>query len=138
MLLGQQRGRAQDRDLLAVGHGDEGGAHGDLGLAEADVAADQAIHRLAGFHVLDHGIDRGLLVGRLLEAEAIGEGFQVVLLEARTCGPSRAARWAYRCSSSAAVSCTCRAAFFFAFSHWPEPSVCSWHGFRDRRRCSAR
>jgi hypothetical protein len=81
VLLGQQRGRAQDGDLLAVGHGDEGGAHGDLGLAEADVAADQAIHRLAGFHVLDHGIDGGLLVGRFLEAEAVGEGFQVVLLE---------------------------------------------------------
>jgi hypothetical protein len=81
VLLGQQRGRAQDGHLLAVGHGDEGGAHGDLGLAEADVAADQAVHRLAGFHVLDHGIDGGLLVGRFLEAEAVGEGFQVVLLE---------------------------------------------------------
>jgi hypothetical protein len=81
VLLGQQRGRAQYRHLLAVGHGDEGGAHGDLGLAEADVAADQAVHRLAGFHVLDHGIDGRLLVGRFLEAEAVGEGFQVVLLE---------------------------------------------------------
>jgi hypothetical protein len=81
VLLGQQRGRAQDRHLLAVGHRDEGGAHGHLGLAEADIAADQAVHRFAGFHVLDHGIDRRLLVGRFLEAEAVGEGLQVVLLE---------------------------------------------------------
>ena len=28
-------------------HRDEGGAQRDLGLAEADVAADQAVHRLA-------------------------------------------------------------------------------------------
>jgi hypothetical protein len=81
VLLGQQRGRAQYRHLLAVGHGDEGGAHGDLGLAEADVAADQAVHRLARLHVFDHGVDGGLLVGGFLEAEAVGEGLQVVLLE---------------------------------------------------------
>ncbi len=94
MLLGQQRGRAQHRDLLAVGHGDEGGAHGDLGLAEADVAADQAVHRLAGFHVVDHGVDGGQLVGRFLEAEAVGEGFQVVLLETELVALARSARWA--------------------------------------------
>ena len=81
VLLGQQRGRAQHGDLLAAGDGDEGGAQRDLGLAETDVAADQPVHRLARAHVGDHGIDRGHLVGCFLEAETVGEGFQVVLPE---------------------------------------------------------
>ena len=82
VLLGEQRRRRQDRDLLAAGDGDEGGAQRDLGLAEADVAADQPVHRLRRDHVLDHGVDRGVLVGRLLEAEARRERLVVVRLEA--------------------------------------------------------
>ena len=82
VLLGEQRRRRQDRDLLAAVDRDEGGAQRDLGLAEADVAADQPVHRLRRHHVLDHGVDRGVLVGRLLEAEARGEGLVVVRLEA--------------------------------------------------------
>ena len=78
VLLGQQRGRRQDRHLLAAVHRDEGGAQRHLGLAEADVAADQPVHRLRADHVLDHRVDRGALVGRLLEAEAGGEGLVVV------------------------------------------------------------
>ena len=73
VLLGQQRGRRQERHLLAAGDGDEGRAQRHLGLAEADVAADQPVHRLRRDHVLDHGMDRGLLVGRLVEAEVVGE-----------------------------------------------------------------
>jgi hypothetical protein len=45
VLLHQQRRRHEDGDLLAVLHGLEGGAHGDLGLAVADVAHDDAVHR---------------------------------------------------------------------------------------------
>ena len=82
VLLGEQRRRRQDRDLLAAVDGDERGAQRDLGLAEADVAADQPVHRPRRHHVLDHGVDRGVLVGRLLEAEAGGEGLVVVRLEA--------------------------------------------------------
>ena len=48
VLAREQRRRHHDRDLLAVHRGDEGGAQRDLGLAEADVAADQPIHRPAG------------------------------------------------------------------------------------------
>ena len=48
MLARQQRRRHDDRRLLAVDRGGEGGAQRDLGLAEADVAADQPIHRPAG------------------------------------------------------------------------------------------
>ena len=53
--------------------GDEGGAERDLGLAEADVAADQPVHRPAGGEVVEHGVDRGVLVLGLLVGEARGE-----------------------------------------------------------------
>ncbi len=81
MLFAEQGGRAQYGHLLAAGDGAEGGTQRDFGLAEADVAADQAVHRFAGAHVVDDGSDgRGLVVG-FLEAEAIGEGFVITLLE---------------------------------------------------------
>ena len=71
----------EHRHLLAVGDRDERRAQRDLGLAEADVAAHQPVHRLAGGHVVDHRLDRRRLVGRLLEAEAVGERLVVVLPE---------------------------------------------------------
>ena len=69
VLLGKQRGRHQHRDLLAGDGGDEGRTHGNLGLAEADVAADDEVHRLRGRQLADHHLDRGMLVGGLLERE---------------------------------------------------------------------
>ena len=39
-------GGGEDGDLLGILHGLEGGAHGDLGLAVADVAAEETIHGL--------------------------------------------------------------------------------------------
>ena len=78
VLLGQQRGRHQHRHLVAAHHRHEGGAQRDLGLAEADVAAHQPVHRLARLHVGHHGGDGGGLVGRFLVAEAFGEGLVVV------------------------------------------------------------
>ena len=45
VLLGQDGGRHQDGDLLAGVDGLERRADGDLGLAVADVAADQPVHR---------------------------------------------------------------------------------------------
>ena len=47
VLLGQDRRRHEHGDLLAGVDGLERRADGDLGLAVADVAADQAVHRLA-------------------------------------------------------------------------------------------
>ena len=47
MLARQQRRRHDDRHLLAVHRGDEGGAQRHLRLAEADIAAHQAVHRPA-------------------------------------------------------------------------------------------
>ncbi|MNP09326.1 hypothetical protein D3C76_1014280 [compost metagenome] len=55
-------------------HGNERGAHGHFGLAEADVAAHQAIHRLGREHVFAHRFDGGLLVRRFFERETGAEG----------------------------------------------------------------
>ena len=51
VLLGENRGRRQHRDLLAVQDRLEGGPHRDLGLAVADVADQQAVHRPRRLHV---------------------------------------------------------------------------------------
>ena len=69
VLLRQHRRRHEHQRLLAVDRGGEGGAHGDLGLAEADVAADQPVHRARRLEVLLDRLDRGALVVGL----AVGE-----------------------------------------------------------------
>ncbi len=74
VLLGEQGGGHQHGHLAPAVHGDERCAHGHFGLAEADVATDQAVHRLAGEHVQAHRLDGVLLVGGLLEREAGAEG----------------------------------------------------------------
>ena len=69
MLVREDRRRDEDGDLLAVLDRLECGAQGDLGLAVADVAEDEPVHRSAGLHVgLDLG-DGPQLVGRLLVRE---------------------------------------------------------------------
>src|SRR5438105_12494564 len=62
VLAREQRRRHHDGDLPSLHRGDEGGAQRNLGLAEPDVAADQAIHRPAGRQLTDNDIDRNLLV----------------------------------------------------------------------------
>ena len=59
--------------LLAVLTRLERGAYGDLGLAVADVAADQPVHRHDLLHVALDVLDRGQLVGRLDEGERVLE-----------------------------------------------------------------
>jgi hypothetical protein len=54
MLARQQGGRHHHRDLLPAHGGDEGGAQRHLGLAEADIAADQPVHRPARGQILEH------------------------------------------------------------------------------------
>jgi hypothetical protein len=66
VLARKQRRRHHDRDLLAVHRRDEGGAQRDLGLAEPNVAADQAVHRTAGAEIGEHRRDRRLLIVGLL------------------------------------------------------------------------
>ena len=125
VLLGEQRRRRQDRDLLAAGDGDEGGAQRDLGLAEADVAADEPVHRPRRHHVLDDGVDRRVLVGRLVEAEARRERLVVVRLEAEREALARgaprvevrAARRRCRAPARRPSAAPCPTG--------PEPSLCS-------------
>ena len=73
VLLGQQRGGHQHGDLAPVGRGDKGRAHGHFGLAEADIAADQAIHRFAAAHIGEHRVDGGGLIRRLFKGKTRGE-----------------------------------------------------------------
>ena len=69
VLLGEDRRRHEHQHLLAGVGRLERGAQRDLGLAVADVAADQAVHRALGLHVPLDVLDRLALVGRL----AVGE-----------------------------------------------------------------
>ena len=65
MLLGEDGGRDEQRDLATALNGFEGGADGDLGFPEADVAADEAIHGPGFLHV-GFGVGDGFeLVSRL-------------------------------------------------------------------------
>ena len=71
VLLGQNRRGTQHHDLLAVLRCLEGSAQCDLGLAEAHVSAQQAVHRLGGLHVGLDILDGSRLVGRYLVGEAL-------------------------------------------------------------------
>ena len=73
MLAREQRGRRDDCDLLAAHRRDECGTQRNLGLAEADIAADQPVHRLATFQIAQHIGDRALLILGLLPRETVDE-----------------------------------------------------------------
>ena len=73
VLAREQGRRRDDRGLLAVDRGGEGGAQRHLGLAEADVAADQPVHRPAGGEIVERRLDRALLVRRLVIGKAGAE-----------------------------------------------------------------
>ncbi len=69
----KQRGRHHHRHLLAAHHRGEGRAQRHFGLAEADVAANQPVHRAAVGEIVERGVDRGLLVVGFLVGKARGE-----------------------------------------------------------------
>ena len=66
VLQGKDGGRNQHRHLLGIAHRLESRADGDFRLAEADVAAHQAVHGAAFLHVLLDGFGRPLLIRRIL------------------------------------------------------------------------
>ncbi len=78
MLLGQQRGRHQQRHLLAVHGGDKGGAQGHFGLAKTHIAAHQPIHRFAGLQIAQHRFDGGQLIRRFLKTKTVGKRLIIV------------------------------------------------------------
>ena len=87
MLAREQRGRHDDRDLLAGHRRDEGGAQRHLRLAEADIAADQPVHRLARAEVGDHRLDRAVLVLGLVVGKTIAQpGYWRARVRARRAG----------------------------------------------------
>ena len=65
----EQRGGHEHRHLVTVLNCLERGPDRDLGLAEADVTADQAIHGTRLLHVGLHLFDRALLIDGLDERE---------------------------------------------------------------------
>ena len=84
VLLREDGRRHEHQRLLAVQRRGEGGSDGDLGLAEADVAADEPVHRARRLEVLLDGLDRGRLVGGLPVRELGLEPLEPVLARGRT------------------------------------------------------
>ena len=75
VLGGEDRGRDEDRDLLAVLGRLERGAQRDLGLAVADVADDEPVHRPHELHVrLDLGGGAQLVDGLLVRERGLHLG----------------------------------------------------------------
>ena len=70
VLLGEDGRGREDGGLASVHRGDECGAHRDLRLAVAGVAADEAVHRLGQRHVAFDVGDRLGLIRRLLVGES--------------------------------------------------------------------
>ena len=93
VLAREQRGRHHDRDLLAVHRRDEGRAQRDFGLAEADVAADEPVHRLARAEIVEHRVDDVLLILGLVIGEA---GAELLVHAVRDGEPRRLAQHAAR------------------------------------------
>ncbi len=77
VLAGEQGRRHDDRGLLAVDRRGEGGAQRHLGLAEADVAADEPVHRPAGGEVVQRRLDRV----RLVESLVVGKSGAELVVE---------------------------------------------------------
>ncbi len=73
MLLREDRRRHEHGDLLAVLHRLERGPDRDLGLAVADVTADQPVHRHRLLHVVLDVVHGGELVGGLHVGERVLE-----------------------------------------------------------------
>ena len=69
MLLGEHRRRGEHRDLFAIHHRLEGRANRDLGFAETNIAANQAIHRARLLHVALRVGDGFELIDRFPERE---------------------------------------------------------------------
>src|SRR5215207_2562774 len=64
MLAGEKRRRDHDSDLLAVHHSKKRGAQSDFRLAEANIAANEPVHRATLGKISNHGVDcRELVIG---------------------------------------------------------------------------
>ena len=82
MLVCKHGCRYHHRHLLVVAGGLEGGTHGNLGLAETDVATDKAVHGLRTLHIGLHLLRHLQLVGSVFVNET---GLQFMLHEIVWC-----------------------------------------------------
>ena len=89
VLLGEDRRRAEHEHLPAVDGDGERGPDGDLRLAEADVAADEPVHRPRRLEILLDGLDRPRLVVGLAVGERRLEPLEPLVreVEAGALGP---------------------------------------------------
>src|SRR5690606_38819649 len=71
MLASEQGGGADEHDLHPRHGRNKGGAQGDLGLAEANIAADEAVHRFTRAQILDYVADSAVLIVRFLIRESV-------------------------------------------------------------------
>ena len=115
----------QHQHLAAARHRLQGRSHRHLGLAEADVAADQPVHRLLGLHVVGDGLDRALLVVGLLVRERLLQPRRPLVVAAGTAVAVTAWRRAYSASSSPASSRTATRARAFRLCQALPPSLAS-------------
>ena len=76
MLLTENGGGNQHRNLLAVEGGAKGRPDRDFRLAVADVATDEPVHRLRTLHVSQSLFDRAELIRCFLEGESGFEFFE--------------------------------------------------------------
>ena len=81
VLLHQKRGRGEYGDLFAAHHRHKRGAQGDLGFAETDIAAHEAVHRLRLRQIFNHSGDGCGLVFGFFIAETIGKRLIVHLVD---------------------------------------------------------
>ena len=65
MLFRKHGGGDEDGDLFSASHRFERATDGNLGFSEADIAANQAVHRPGGLEVELGFLDRPALVGGL-------------------------------------------------------------------------
>ena len=118
VVLGGEHGRRhEDGDLLAVLGRLERRAQGDLGLAVADVADDEPVHRPGQLHV---GLDLGRRRAAGRRSPRTGTrppSRPARASRARTRGPRASARAAYSASSSSARSSTALRTRCLARSH---------------------
>ncbi len=99
VLLREHRRRHEHQHLLAADGDGERGAQRDLGLAEADVAADEPVHRMRRLEILLDRLDRRALVLGLAVRELALEPLDPLVLD--VVGDARAGSGAARRAAAA-------------------------------------
>ena len=101
MLLGQQGGGRQDGHLFATRDGHKRCTQRHFGFAKAHIAAHQAVHGARADHVLNDGMNGGVLIGGFVKSKVVGK--HLVVLRAVSEGMAFA-----RCPSGVDVQQLCR------------------------------